>query len=148
MKFLKTFIQITITKVKSRPTKYFSFIIISIFVLFLQAYMHNFNIVFIVMFFIFAIAGASGLIGRLNIFPIEVSLLSANRFFANELSYYRLSLNNIQKSSAYSIEVYNDKSRGKLNKIEPYNQGIIELNYIYNKRGEHKIEWEKWIGRP
>ncbi|MBN2825805.1 MAG: DUF58 domain-containing protein [Campylobacterales bacterium] len=139
MKYLKMFIQITLTVVKSRPTKYFWFVIASLFLLFLQAYMHNFNIVFIVMFFIFSIAGASGLLGRLNIYFLEVAYLSNERFFANEVSKYRLQVTNNQRNSSYSLEFINDLFETSLASIKPHEQKIVELDYQYQTRGEKQL---------
>jgi len=139
MKYLKMFIQITLTEVKSRPTKYFWFVILSLFVLFLQAYMHNFNIVFIVMFFIFAIAGSSGLVGRINIYFLDVQYLSSERFFANEVSKYRLRVTNNQRIPSYSLEFINDLYESFISVIKPYDQKIAELNYQYPSRGEKQL---------
>jgi len=139
MKYLKMFIQITLTGVKSRPTKYFGFVVLSLFVLFLQAYMHNFNIVFIVMFFIFAIAGASGFIGRLNVYFLDISYLSNERFFANETSKYRLLATNKQRIAAYSLEFINDLYDSLVLVIKPYEQKIVELEYHFEQRGEHAL---------
>jgi uncharacterized protein (DUF58 family) len=133
------FIQITITGVKSRPTKYFGFVVLSLFVLFLQAYMHNFNIVFIVMFFIFSIAGASGLIGRLNIYFLELEYLSHERFFVNEISKYRLKVTNQQRIGSYSIEFINDLFESFVSVIKPYEQKLVEIAYRFESRGEQQL---------
>ncbi len=135
MKYLKMFIQITLTVVKSRSTKYFWFVIASLFILFLQAYMHNFNIVFIVMFFIFSIAGSSGLLGRLNVYFLDVAYLSNERFFAGEVSSYRLLITNNFRASSYSLEFINDLFATPLATIKPYEQKIVQLPYRYTTRG-------------
>lgn len=101
--------------------------------------MHNFNIVFIVMFFVFAIAGASGLVGRINIYFLDVAYLSNERFFANESSKYRLQITNQQRIGSYSIECINDLYESFVGVIKPYKQKIVELAYQYPKRGEHKL---------
>ena len=101
--------------------------------------MHNFNIVFIVMFFIFSIAGASGLVGRLNIYFVDIEYLSSERFFATEVSKYRLRITNNQRISAYSLEFINDLYNSFLTAIKPYEQEIVELQYQYSTRGERKL---------
>ena len=138
MRYLKTFIQIG-NSIITKPTKFFVFVVISLFVLFLQAYMHNFNIVFIIMFSIFAVASASSLIGRLNLFYLKFKFVSSDRFFANRVSNYNILVENIKDDISYNIKCENGYDEKTISILKEYQQEIISLKYQYAKRGEYKL---------
>jgi len=138
MRYLKIFIQISNTII-TKPTKFFIFVVISLFVLFFQAYMHNFNIVFIIMFSIFAVSTASSWIGRLNLFYLKFLFVSSDRFFANKISTYRILVENSKDTTSYNIDCANDSDSKTISILNEYQREIISLEYKYPKRGEYKI---------
>jgi uncharacterized protein (DUF58 family) len=135
MKSFKTYISI-LKRVKNRPTKFFWFLIIAIVSLFLQAYMHNYNIVFLVMFFLVAIAGASSIFGMLNLYYIQVKLLSYERFFADTSSTYKLLVTNESDNPAYDISLTCSEKTQHIKAIEPHNAQTVSLEVKFSKRGE------------
>ncbi|MCX6074478.1 MAG: DUF58 domain-containing protein [Campylobacterales bacterium] len=138
MKSFKTYISI-LKGVKNRPTKYFVFLVIAIVSLFLQAYMHNYNIVFLVMFFLVAIAGSSSIFGMLNLYYIHVKLLSYERLFADTSSTYKLLVINESDNPAYDISVTWYEQTQPITSIEPHNTQTIAVEVKFGKRGETKL---------
>ena len=135
MKSLKTYILI-LKSVKNRPTKFFFFLIIAIVGLFLQAYMHNYNIVFIVMFFMVGVAGAASVFGVLNLYYLRVKLLSHRRFFAHENSSFTLSIINSSENSSYDISVTYKTKTKHIKSLEAHTSKTISFEETFNKRGE------------
>jgi uncharacterized protein (DUF58 family) len=135
MKSLKAYISI-LKKVKNRPTKFFLFLIIAIVILFLQAFMHNYNIVFLVMFFLVGVAGASSIYGVLNLYYINAKLLSFSRFFANTDSTYKLSVINNSKNISYDITLTCNDQSVYIKSIYPHHFHTVSLVERFDKRGE------------
>ncbi|MFT5661199.1 MAG: hypothetical protein ACI9TV_001845 [Sulfurimonas sp.] len=139
MKSLKTYISI-LKRVKNRPTKFFFFLVIAIVILFLQAYMHNYNIVFLVMFLLVGVAGASSIYGVYNIYYIKVKLLSYERFFADTDSRYKLSIINEYENPSYDISVTSSKEIVHIESIKPYYSQTVSLKRKFNTRGRSTLQ--------
>jgi uncharacterized protein (DUF58 family) len=107
MRYIKRFVAFN-KAVKSRPTKYFLFLIAVFFGLFLQAYMHNYNIVYIVLFFVFAVAGSSCIFGRLNLWGLDVQAVQSGEIYADTAATLPFKVINNAKNDAYAI--YFEKS--------------------------------------
>ena len=135
MKSLKTYISI-LKRVKNRPTKYFVFLIISIVGLFLQAFMHNYNIVFLVIFFLVGVAGASSIFGVFNLYYLKTKLLSHSRFFANKESVYKLSITNNSEKNSYDINLTCNNQTTHIKSIEAHHSEIVSIKDKFTKRGE------------
>jgi uncharacterized protein (DUF58 family) len=99
--------------------------------------MHNYNIVYLMMFFIFSLAGASSIIGRLNLYEIQASVLASQDLFANTASTYTLELYNpnIEKD-AFSLECSNTKSSVLVNELRGGQTKNISLKITPEKRGK------------
>ena len=138
MKSLKTYISI-LKHVNNRPTKYFWYLVLIIVGLFLQAYMHNHNIVYLMMFFLVGVAGAGSLYGVLNLYYIKVSLLSYDRFFANTSASYRLSIINNSKYTLYDIKVTINEKEQTRNSINPYDKESLLIQTKFSTRGFNKL---------
>lgn len=138
MKSLKTYISI-LKRVKNRPTKFFFFLVIAIVILFLQAYMHNYNIVFLIMFFLVGVAGASSIYGVYNIYYVKVKLLSYERFFADTDANYKLSIINEYEYPSYDITVTSSKKTVHIKSIKPHHSETISLKEKFDKRGKNTL---------
>jgi uncharacterized protein (DUF58 family) len=135
MKSLQTFIRIVKT-VKSRPNRYFALLIITIIGLFFLAYMHNYNIVYLVMFFTFAFAAASSLTGRFNLDALDARILSCERLFAAVPSPCRLLLHNHSSRISYALVcLYAGQSRN-IQRIDPHQSEMIAFDVRFDRRGE------------
>jgi len=138
MKSLKTYISI-LRSVKNKPTKFFLYLIIAIVGLFLQAYMHNYNIVFLVLFFLVGIAGASSIYGVYNIYYIKATLLSYDRFFADTDSTYKLSIINEYEYPSYDITVTSNQEEIHIESIKPHHAQTISLDEKFERRGKNSL---------
>lgn len=134
MKYLNTSIRI-LKLIKTRPTKYFILLVLAIVGLFFLAYMHNYNIVYLVMFFIFSLAGASSVIGRLNLYELEATVLHAQNFFANTASQYTLSIQNPSLRDSYALECTNHETTVNIPELKSLQSKTIVLSCIPPKRG-------------
>ncbi len=136
MKFFHTFIRI-LKEIHTRPTKYFILLVLSIVGLFFLAYMHNYNIVYLMMFFTFSLAGASSIIGRLNLYELQVSLLSAQDLFANQASEYSLNIYNPNPDrESYALECTNKSSTVIIDTLAGLQKKAITLSFTPTKRGK------------
>ena len=134
MKSLKRYISILRT-VKNRPTKFGLYLVLIIIALFLQAYMHNYNIVYIMMFMLVGLAIASSFYGILNLYSVKVKLLSNDRFFANEQASYRLSIKNNSENSVYDINLKSDDKLQNIKSIKAGEDVILKVDEKFQKRG-------------
>jgi len=135
MRYLHTFILI-LKGIDTRPTKYFIFLVLSIVGLFFLAYMHNYNIVYLMMFFIFSLASASSIIGRLNLYEIEASVLTSQDFFANKRNNYTLNIYNPnQEKDCFSLECSNNDSSALIHELPAGQSKSINLSLLSQKRG-------------
>lgn len=138
MKSLRTYISI-LKSVKNRPTKYFLYLVLIIVALFMQAYMHNYNIVYIMMFFLVGIAGASSLYGVFNLYHIKILLLSHERFFASEPSFYTLSVINNSTSSAYDLSITSHNQTKNIKSLNAHTSTSLQLNADFPQRGRSRL---------
>jgi len=139
MKLLKTYISI-LKRVKNRPTKYFLFLIISIVGLFLQAFMHNYNIVFLVIFFLVGVAGTSSIFGVFNLYYLKTKLLSHSRFFANKESTYKLSITNHSDKNSYDVNLTCNNQTTHIKSIKAHHSEIVSIKEKFHKRGETTLK--------
>ena len=130
MRYIKRFIEFN-TRIKAKPTKYFLLVVFILFALFLQAYMHNYNIVYIVLFFVFSVAGSSCIIGRLNLFFLRLVPLQKEGFFAKQRSHISFELFNNAKSNSYAL-VVDGKEIGA---VDAKQKTVIQLEHSFQKRG-------------
>jgi uncharacterized protein (DUF58 family) len=138
MRSLKTYISI-LRSVKNRPTKYFIYLVLAIVALFLQAYMHNYNIVYLVMFFIVGVAGASSFFGIFNLYNIKAKLLSHERFFAGESSFFNLSIKNDSDSSAFDIYAQYKEQTQYIRSIPAHHTKMIKFKESFQQRGRAEL---------
>lgn len=126
-------------KGSERGTKYI-YLLIGIFVaLFLQAFVHNYNIVYMALFFTFAFAYTGGLFGRRNIRALELKLFSMQRAFVNQKSVYTLHLSSNSERDIYDITCYSQDKKKHLNNISSSKSSLLELEHQHHSRGAHTL---------
>jgi uncharacterized protein (DUF58 family) len=69
--------------------------------------MHNYNIVYIVLFFVFAVAGSSCIFGRLNLWGLNVEAIKGGELFADTPATLSFKVINSAKNDAYAIRFEN-----------------------------------------
>ena len=139
MRYFRTFILI-LRSIDTRPTKYFIYLILAIVGLFFLAYMHNYNIVYIMMFFTFSLAGASSIIGRLNLYELETSVLNAQEIFAKNVSSYTLNLYNPSETrDSFALECSNEESELYIYELKASQSKNVHLEFTPKNRGLSKL---------
>ncbi|MDX1296062.1 MAG: DUF58 domain-containing protein [Sulfurimonadaceae bacterium] len=134
MRFLRLSRQ-TSRRTTARITKYFWLLVVVICGLFLQAYMHNFNIVYISLFFLVGFGVVSEFMGRSNLARIEVKVLSVGRIFANRPSPYTLQLKNRSDAPSYAVTAENGNSEGEVGRVAAHTSAIATLQALFTQRG-------------
>lgn len=139
MRSLKTYISI-LKSVKNKPTRYFFFLVLIIVSLFLQAYIHNYNIVYIMMFLLVGVGGTSSIFGFLNLYPVRVKLLSNERFFANKEAEYKLLVSNKSDNPSYDINISNANNSHTISLINKNENITVSMHEKFQKRGYAKLQ--------
>ncbi len=144
MKSLKIFLQ-NRKRIKQRATPFSLFVVVLLFGLFFEAYMHNFNLVYITLFFVFATAFSAGPIGIRNIKNIEAKFDGCGRLFANVLGECRIKVSNKGIYTAWALDVLFEDKKIYIGSIKGSSVEFVKVEYIAPKRGylyikECKIE--------
>lgn len=122
-----------------RPTRYFIALVAVIVALFAEAYMHNYNIVYVMMFFVTAVAGTSTLFGMLNLYPLRLSFLSAGRLFAHSPGKLTFALRNESSYPCYDFHVRNGEEAFYFPSIAPNESKTFTMEGTFALRGIHPL---------
>jgi len=134
MKYLHIFIQ-THRRVIQRGTWYSLLVVIMLFGLFLEAYMHNFNLVYITLFFVFGIAFSAGSIGTFNLGRLEGKFNCSSRLFANLEGKLYFDIINNQKLTSWAIELHCNELKTLVGYIRGNTKETSSIDIIPKKRG-------------
>jgi uncharacterized protein (DUF58 family) len=102
--------------------------------LFLQAYMHNFNIVYITLFVVFSLATSGCYFGRVNLYYLELVTLPQGRIFANLRATLRWRLINRAKNPAYDLTLHCADTTEHFKSIDK--EALLTLTPVFEKRGD------------
>ncbi len=105
----------------------------------MQAYIHNYNIVYLALFFTFAFSISSYAFGRNNIRALEVQLLSFKRVFAHQKSSYSLSMSS-SKRDIYDITCMSLDEKQHCKIIRANRPEVLTFTHKYTQRGNTKLE--------
>ena len=101
--------------------------------------MHNFNIVYISLFFLVSVGVASEFVGRLNLSHLGLKVISSTRAFANTSFTYTVELKNNFETTSYAISVDNGTSHEDINRVGANSSVIQKLESSFEKRGTFKL---------
>jgi len=110
-------------------------VVVLLFGFFFEAYMHNFNLVYITLFFVFAIAFSVAPFGLLNIGQLEVEYDHSDRLYAGVLGYCHFRVSNLSHSPAWAVELHCDNSIAKIQKLEAQSKKFVALEIDPTTRG-------------
>lgn len=133
MSSLQTFLQ-TRRRIKQKATLGSALVVLMLFGLFLEAYMHNFNLVYIVLFFVFSLAFIAAIAGIQNLTSLSVRLQRCDRLFAGEISHVYLSLTANKDAQSYALNL---KCAGQ-NHFIPALEGHKALTVPFSLSPEHR----------
>lgn len=139
MKSFQTFNQ-TRKRLKQRATWYSLLVVLMLFGFFLEAYMHNFNLVYITLFFVFGLAMSASPLGILNIGNIKVTLKSCERIFAKEESFCYFNCMNPSNFESYALEFHCAGEVIPIVNIPSQKSQIVKVPVSSKKRGEIQID--------
>ena len=135
MKSLRKFIQIH-RSIQQHATIFSLMVVIMLFGLFMEAYMHDFNLVYITLFFVFSFAFSAGPIGVLNLGNLDVDFAKQGRFFANKENKILFSINNPTNTTSWAIRLYGEEGVStQIPYIKAKSKENISLPFIPKKRG-------------
>ncbi|MEA3492051.1 MAG: hypothetical protein U9R27_09150 [Campylobacterota bacterium] len=143
MRSFRNFIRIR-KRVTQRATIYSLLVVILLFGLFLEAYMHNFNLVYITLFFVFATAFSAGPFGILNIGQLEAGFSHTQRLYAGEDGNCLFRVSNLSTAPAWAITVHCDSYATQAMRIEAESSSLIALSISPQKRGRMHSD-ECWL---
>ncbi len=139
MKSLRTFIQIH-RSIKQGATVFSLVVVILLFGLFMEAYMHDFNLVYITLFFVFSLAFSAGPIGVLNLGRLQSSFIPSGRLFAHQEGKISLHIYNNATTTSWSILVHGNDAVVPINYIKGESTSIVHLPLTPEKRGTFTYE--------
>ncbi len=135
MHFFRTLAR-TRKRVRQRATRFSLLVVVLLFGLFLEAYMHNFNLVYITLFFIFATAFSAGAFGLLNIGRLEVTFDHCERLFAGLEGRCFFRIVNPADTTAWAIRLHCDERVVEVGRIDAHRTVRAALNITPQKRGQ------------
>jgi len=106
-----------------------------LFGLFLEAYMHNFNLVYITLFFVFAAAFSAGPLGMRNIGYLEASFSGCDRLFAAEEGACYFEVINTAAVTAWAVELHSAFGSAALPQLPPHAKLRAKLAVTPPQRG-------------
>lgn len=139
MKSLRTFIQIH-RSIKQGATIFSLVVVILLFGLFMEAYMHDFNLVYITLFFVFSLAFSAGPIGVLNLGRLQTTFIPSERLFVHQEGKISLNIYNNATTTSWSIVVHGNDAIEPLSYIKGESTSIVHLPITPEKRGTFTYE--------
>ncbi len=125
----------TYRRVKQRATIYSFLIVLLLVLLFAEAFMHNFNLVYITLFFAFSLALTSGLFGAFNLARIEADFHYCARAFANTESYCFFKIHNKTRYDSVAIVLQTRYNSSVIERVSAYSSINISHRVKPTKRG-------------
>lgn len=126
-------------RLKQKATLGSLIVVLMLFGLFLEAYMHNFNLVYIVLFFVFALAFVASPFGIYNMANLTLTLQSSDRLFAKETSNFYLALTNNKSTESYALKLECMDQSLFIPSLKAYSKEILTLSHTPIKRGKYDI---------
>jgi len=134
MKSLRIFAQIY-KRIDQHATRYSALVVVLLFGLFLEAYMHDFNLVYITFFFVFSLAFSAGPIGILNLGHLEASYVRSGRLFAHQEGKISMQIHNPSTTTSWSVTLHHENISIALEQPKGEASTTLQLPVAPNKRG-------------
>ncbi len=134
MKSLRTFAQIY-RRIDQHATRYSAVVVVLLFGLFMEAYMHDFNLVYITLFFVFSLSFSAGPIGILNLGRLEATYLRSGRLFAHQEGHIAMQIYNPSTTTSWSVTLHHDDTSVTLEQLKGEASTTLQLPVTPNKRG-------------
>jgi uncharacterized protein (DUF58 family) len=99
--------------------------------------MHDFNLVYITLFFVFSLAFSAGPIGILNLGHLEAHYVRSGRLFANQQGQISIEIQNNAATTSWSVTLHNEEDSVVLNQLKGGTSKILQLSVTPVKRGTY-----------
>ncbi len=140
MKSLQKFIQ-TNRNIKRHATRFSLVVVVFLFGLFMEAYMHDFNLVYITFFFVFSLAFTAGPIGVLNLKNLEAKFKKQGRIFAQKEAQILFDIKNTSSTTSWSIILHGAYDNSViLSHVKGESSKSVSLPFLTSKRGTFSYE--------
>ncbi len=139
MSSLQTFLS-TRKRIKQKATVGSLLVVLMLFGLFLEAYMHNFNLVYIVLFFVFALAFIAAIVGIENFTNLHLSIEQCDRLFAKEEAFAYLTLFANKAAKSYALNFNCVGQHLFIPVLAGNKQTRLSLRLVPPNRGTFKLE--------
>lgn len=126
-------------RLKQKATFGSLLVVLLLFGLFLEAYMHNFNLVYILLFFVFALAFVASPFGIYNMADLTLSLQGSERLFAQKKSDIYLALKNNKSAESYALKLVCMGQSLFLPLLKAGSKETLTLSYTPERRGKLEI---------
>ena len=97
--------------------------------------MHDFNLVYITLFFLFSFAFSAGPLGILNLGYLKSTFVPSGRFFANKEGKISLEITNDSSATSWAVTLHGDGVSTSLVSLAGEKSTIVHLPYTPPKRG-------------
>ncbi len=134
MKSLRTFVQIY-RRIDQHATAFSAVVVVLLFGLFMEAYMHDFNLVYITLFFVFSLAFSAGPIGILNLGHLEASYLRPGRLFVRHEGFITIEVYNNSTTTSWSVTLHHENTVLPLEQIKGETSKTLQLPVTPDNRG-------------
>jgi len=134
LKSLRTFIQIH-RRIRQHATIFSLVVVVFLFGFFMEAYMHDFNLVYITLFFVFSFAFSAGPLGVLNLGNLKTHFVPSGRFFAQREGSLSLKVNNDSQTASWAIHLHGEGTSTPLPQLNAQSSTLLHLPYTPQKRG-------------
>ena len=126
-------------RLKQKATLGSLLVVLMLFGLFLEAYMHNFNLVYIVLFFVFALAFVASPAGINNFTGLQFELEESDRLFASLNSKIHFALQQKNRHNSYALKLSCLGNTHFIPILTSQTKELITLSFTPKKRGTLKI---------
>ena len=138
MNSLRTYLQIR-KRVRQHVTKQSLILLLLIVGLFFEAYMHNFNLVYITLFFLVASAMAAIPLGLLNIGRLEGRFEGCGRLFARKEGVCRFGMENAGSMTAWGIDLCCNNGCIEVPPVKPHRDVSVAIPLFPKRRGRLRL---------
>jgi len=111
-----------------------------LFGFFLEAYMHDFNLVYIALFFVFALAFTASFLAIINIGYLEADFEDKVRLFANKDGELLLNVKNPRSATVWAVFISNSEYRVSLGPLKSKSKKSIKFPFLAKKRGALQVD--------
>jgi len=102
--------------------------------------MHDFNLVYITLFFVFSFAFSAGPLGVLNLGHLKSTFVPSARFFIAEVGNIAVNIHNDSQTTSWAVILHGNDASAPLSSLAAEKSTILHLPYTPTTRGRFSYE--------